>query len=522
MKEAYRILPVYAGDVSGIASALYELGGMVVIHDPSGCNSTYNTHDEIRWYDQESYIFLSGLNMRDAVLGNDRKFIDDIVDAFCQLDPKPRFIAICNSPVPYLNGTDFKAICRIVERRCKVRTFYVQSNGMYDYVRGAGLALLEYAKNMLPEKQGSPEAHSGGQISGTLIRRKPGKADGQVPDALGQAAEWVLQAEKQPTGGESVTAEDAAEERRSVRINVLGATPLTYGNIHAVPHLRKILEEGGFQVQSVWAMGSRPEELDTSTDADVNLVISDTGILAAEYFLEQYGIPYVAGVPVSEKAWAELATTLTLAAHGHPADPTHASAAHGHPADTTLTLAAHGHPADTTHASAAQSRPADPTHMETAQAEGEKNRRPGRVKVFIGEAVLMCALAADCEEKAYVLCPFGESWEFCRKAQENAQSFMGYPERPDNLKKTDGSGKSDEDFRFFDGEEQLQQALDLIRDENPEAQIEVWADPMYRLVIGGQFAFHSMPTLALSGRMYQAEYPDFFGWKAGTYFLVCR
>ena len=59
MKEAYRILPVCAGDVSGIASALYELGGMVVIHDPSGCNSTYNTHDEIRWYDQESYIFIS-------------------------------------------------------------------------------------------------------------------------------------------------------------------------------------------------------------------------------------------------------------------------------------------------------------------------------------------------------------------------------------------------------------------------------------------------------------------------------
>ena len=86
MKEAYKILPVCAGDVSGIASALYELGGMVVIHDPSGCNSTYNTHDEIRWYDQESYIFISGLNMRDAILGNDRKFIDDIVEAAGELD----------------------------------------------------------------------------------------------------------------------------------------------------------------------------------------------------------------------------------------------------------------------------------------------------------------------------------------------------------------------------------------------------------------------------------------------------
>ena len=40
MIASYRIIPVYTGDVSGAASALYELGGMVVIHDPSGCNST--------------------------------------------------------------------------------------------------------------------------------------------------------------------------------------------------------------------------------------------------------------------------------------------------------------------------------------------------------------------------------------------------------------------------------------------------------------------------------------------------
>ena len=48
MDRSQRILPVYTGDVSGACSALFELGGMVVIHDPSGCNSTYNTHDETR------------------------------------------------------------------------------------------------------------------------------------------------------------------------------------------------------------------------------------------------------------------------------------------------------------------------------------------------------------------------------------------------------------------------------------------------------------------------------------------
>ena len=85
MRQSYRIIPIYTADVSGVCSALYELGGMTVMHDPSGCNSTYNTHDEIRWYDQDSLIFISGLTEIDAIMGNDRKFIDDIEHAAREL-----------------------------------------------------------------------------------------------------------------------------------------------------------------------------------------------------------------------------------------------------------------------------------------------------------------------------------------------------------------------------------------------------------------------------------------------------
>ena len=79
MKQVSVIISTYTADVSGICSALYELGGMVVIHDPSGCNSTYNTHDEPRWYEQDSLVFISGLSEIDAIMGNDEKFIGDIV-----------------------------------------------------------------------------------------------------------------------------------------------------------------------------------------------------------------------------------------------------------------------------------------------------------------------------------------------------------------------------------------------------------------------------------------------------------
>ena len=56
-----KIISCYTADTSGVCSALYELGGMVVVHDASGCNSTYATHDEPRWYDMDSMIYISAL-----------------------------------------------------------------------------------------------------------------------------------------------------------------------------------------------------------------------------------------------------------------------------------------------------------------------------------------------------------------------------------------------------------------------------------------------------------------------------
>ena len=36
MKQTTRIIPCYAADTSGVCAALYELGGMVAVHDASG------------------------------------------------------------------------------------------------------------------------------------------------------------------------------------------------------------------------------------------------------------------------------------------------------------------------------------------------------------------------------------------------------------------------------------------------------------------------------------------------------
>ena len=147
MKQVSVTLSTYTADVSGVCSALYELGGMVVIHDPSGCNSTYNTHDEPRWYDMDSLIFISGLSQMDAIMGNDDKFINDIVRAAKEL--KPRFIALVRTPIPLMTGTDFEGIARVIEKQTQIPVFYFPTSGMHSYVSGAGMALETVARELV-------------------------------------------------------------------------------------------------------------------------------------------------------------------------------------------------------------------------------------------------------------------------------------------------------------------------------------------------------------------------------------
>ena len=254
MRQSYRIIPVYTADVSGVCSALYELGGMTVMHDPSGCNSTYNTHDEIRWYDQDSLIYISGLTEMDAIMGNDEKFIHDIEVAASEL--KPKFIALAGSPIPFMNGTDFPALAQIIEEEMKIPAFSVPTNGMHDYVYGAGIALAEIAERFTD----------------------PGSK---------------------------------CTNPRS--LNLLGITPLDFGPVSHVQKLKESLERMGWDVISTWAMGDSLDALSRSGEAAVNLVVSSVGIRAAKVLERKFGTPYVIGTPVGEFT-KELSEVLEQAA----------------------------------------------------------------------------------------------------------------------------------------------------------------------------------------------------------------
>ena len=275
MRQSYRIIPIYTADVSGVCSALYELGGMTVMHDPSGCNSTYNTHDEIRWYDQDSLIFISGLTEIDAIMGNDRKFIDDIEHAAREL--RPKFIALAGSPIPFMNGTDFPAIARVIEAETGIPTFSVPTNGMHDYVYGAGIALEEIAKRFVGKTEIENDTQK--QTSADKSAETETTDDSRFPDSV-------------------VNVNPKKKEKRSGRsVNLLGVTPLDFGPQKNVEIMKENLHNYGWNVLSAWAMGDTLETLQQAETADVNLVVSAVGLRAAKVLQEKFGTPYVIGTP---------------------------------------------------------------------------------------------------------------------------------------------------------------------------------------------------------------------------------
>lgn len=245
----------YAADVSGICSALYELGGLIVMHDASGCNSTFATHDEPRWYDIDSMIYISGLTEYDAVLGDDEKYISDVVEI--AMERHPKFIAVFGSPVALVMGTDFKGIAHIIEKRTGIPTFWFKTSGMYTYLEGAR-------------------------------------------QAFGKIAELVH--------------EPAADSYGALKINIIGVTPLDFSVIGNDLALRQFAKSHGFTLTSFWAMGDSLEKLQQAASADVNLIVSSTGIDAAKKLRERFGTPYVVGIPMGMAADEKLSDLIHTAA----------------------------------------------------------------------------------------------------------------------------------------------------------------------------------------------------------------
>lgn len=269
----------YTADVSGVCSALYELGGMTVIHDPSGCNSTYSTHDEPRWFDTDSLMFVSGLDEMTAVLGDDNVLIDDVTHAVRDL--KPRFVTLCSGSIPHIIAFDCKGVAHLLEKRTGVPMLPVATTGNRSYVAGVGAALTEWVKRFADSLESPYRVGSSGS-----------------PDCSANTLEGAAGPESCAGKKLNGAADPEACGNESFSVNLLGVTPLDFSINGNVDAMRKVFEDAGIPVNCCAAMGESFDSLRHIFRASVNVVVSSCGRRLARYMEQTAGIPYVEGTPI--------------------------------------------------------------------------------------------------------------------------------------------------------------------------------------------------------------------------------
>ncbi len=234
MKGLRKYLTPFAPDQSGAESVLYPYGGMIVILDAGGCTGNVCGFDESRWFKERAAVFSAGLRDMDAIMGRDRELVEKLKAASARIDA--RFIALIGTPVPAVIGTDYQALKRMTEKSTGLPVLPIATNGIRLYDKGAELAYMALFKELsedLPEK--AVKTH---------------------------------------------------------RIGVLGLNPLDSVSGQDARKVRMLLEKEGFSQVSVYGMDADLEAVVRAGEAEKNLVVSPSGLKAARYLEERFGVPY--------------------------------------------------------------------------------------------------------------------------------------------------------------------------------------------------------------------------------------
>ena len=236
MSHLFVNLPSFATDYSGAASVLYNLGGLVVIHEPSGCMGNFTGFDEPRWYHSPKRIFSSFIREDEAVIGDDSIIIEKILRE-CKRN-RPSFIAILGTPVPALIGCDISGIAAEVTDATGITAFGLETNGFGYYHDGIENALIALEEHFM---EGKTE-----NMHGT--------------------------------------------------VNILGYTPLDFFLSGDDEALRLFVASCGYRVLC-FLSGDNLEGIRYAPNAEKNIVVSASAIPLAEKMKAKYKIPYCVGLP---------------------------------------------------------------------------------------------------------------------------------------------------------------------------------------------------------------------------------
>ena len=231
-------LPPFSGDYSGACSALYDINCLIVLCDASCCTKNYINYEEPRWSPEKRTTMCAQLRTLQIIMGDDSRIISQAADA--AKDSGAELIALLGSPVPAITGMDMKGMACEVEKICGIPAVGLNTTGFSDYCSG-----IEQAQTALFERF--------------------------VPAAAGKIKNGI---------------------------NILGATPIDLGNTGNEKKIEQAFEEAGYNIICNFSFGCSLDDIERSAAAELNAVVTASGIALAKKMREEAGIPYIAGVPI--------------------------------------------------------------------------------------------------------------------------------------------------------------------------------------------------------------------------------
>ncbi|MBR3267843.1 MAG: hypothetical protein IKI58_03820 [Oscillospiraceae bacterium] len=241
MKKLLRHMSPLAPDDSGACGVLYEMGGITVICDAGGCAGNVCGFDEPRWHEKKSALFSAGLRDMDAILGRDDMLIDKLAKICRQIDAP--FTAIVGTPVPAIIATDYHALQKAAERKTGLPCITMETDGTKLYDFGESLA---YER---------------------LFRRFAAEKLPVIPGSLG----------------------------------IIGATPLNTGFTNADPVIRSLGTQEYAKI-TCFGLDSGLDAVSRASEYAEIMVISPSGLKAAQYLHETFGTPFSVGYPCLPEA----------------------------------------------------------------------------------------------------------------------------------------------------------------------------------------------------------------------------
>ncbi|MBQ8470238.1 MAG: hypothetical protein IJ547_06585, partial [Clostridia bacterium] len=215
-------------------------------------------------------MYSAGIRDLDAILGRDERTIDKIGGAV-EAVGDAHFIALIGTPVPAVVGTDLRAMARMCEKKFDLPTIAIETYGMGYYDTGAELTYMTLIKALekgtfdpVFEQQGLPKPSEFCQN----FRENPPERD------------WF----------------------EVHTVGVLGATPLDLLGLDGAELQRdRIAEVYTGATVKTFGMDSGLFDLLTLFTADRHVVIAPSGLKAARYLEQHYGIPFEAEYRVGDE-----------------------------------------------------------------------------------------------------------------------------------------------------------------------------------------------------------------------------